>query len=102
MSGPSTWRILRAFAWLRWRVLINSLERRGSRDVIERFSVAFEQLAPVMVAIMMLPSAAGLAALGGYVGWTLGQGEAGTGFGIVRTALFPACGLTIVGPILLP
>ena len=102
MSTASTWRILRAFAWLRWRVLINSLERRGSRDVLERFSVAFEQLAPAMAAIMMVPSAVALAGLGVYAGWTLGQGEAGTAFGIVRMVLFAACGLTVVGPILLP
>ena len=101
MTGPSTWRILRAFAWLRWRILINSLERRGSRDVIERFSVAFEQLAPAMVAIMMLPSAAALAAIAGYAGWTLGEGQPATAFSIVRVVLIAACGLTIAGPILL-
>ena len=27
-------RILRAFAWMRWRVLVNSLERTGSRDTL--------------------------------------------------------------------
>jgi hypothetical protein len=94
--------MLRAFAWLRWRVLINSLERRGSRDVIERFSAAFEQLAPVIAALMMVPSAVALAGLGAYAGWRLGQGEAATAFGIVRLLLFAACVLTIVGPILLP
>ena len=35
-------RILRAFAWLRWRMLINSLERTGARDMLERFSIAIE------------------------------------------------------------
>lgn len=102
MTGASTWRILRAFAWLRWRVLINSLERRGSRDVVERFSVAFEQLAPVIAAIMMVPSAIALAGLGAYAGWTLGHGETGFAFVIVRTIVFAACGLTVVGPVLLP
>ena len=33
-------RILRAFAWMRWRVLINSLERNSSRDTLERLSLA--------------------------------------------------------------
>ena len=28
--------ILRAFAWLRWRMLINSLEKTGARDTVER------------------------------------------------------------------
>ena len=96
------WRTLRAFAWLRWRVLINSLERRGSRDVMERFSAAFEQLAPALTALLMLPSAAALAAAAAFAGWTLGRGEAGLMFGIVRFALLAACVLTVVGPILLP
>jgi hypothetical protein len=96
------WRTLRAFAWLRWRVLINSLERRGSRDVMERFSAAFEQLAPALTALLMLPSAAALAAAAAFAGWTLGRGEAGIMFGIVRFALLATCVLTVVGPILLP
>jgi hypothetical protein len=96
------WRTLRAFAWLRWRVLINSLERRGSRDVMERFSAAFEQLAPALTALLMLPSAAALAAAAAFAGWTLGRGEAGIVFGIVRFALLATCVLTVIGPILLP
>ena len=41
-------RILRAFAWMRWRVLLNSLERTGARDTLERFSLAIEQLGPIV------------------------------------------------------
>ena len=96
------WRTLRAFAWLRWRVLINSLERRGSRDVVERFSAAFEQLAPAIAALVMLPSAVALAGAGALAGWTLGRGEAGIAFGLIRFALLAACVLTVLGPILLP
>ena len=96
------WRTLRAFAWLRWRVLINSLERRGSRDVIERFSVAFEQLAPAIAALVMLPSGVALAAAGALAGWTLGRGDAGVAFALIRFALLAACVLTFIGPILLP
>lgn len=97
------WRILRAFAWLRWRVLLNSLERRGSRDVIERFSLAVEQLAPTIAALLMLPSAVALAGAGLYAGWTLGQGTGDSvTFSLVRYVLFAACALTLVGPILLP
>ena len=59
-------RILRAFAWLRWRVLLNSLERRGSRDALERFSLAVEQLAPIIAGVvLMVPSALGLAGCSG-------------------------------------
>ena len=102
MTLPQIYRLLRAFAWLRWRVLINSLERRGSRDVMERFSAAFEQLGPAIAALLMLPSGAMLAALAGYVGWTLGTESATLTFGIIRLSLFAACALTIAGPLLLP
>ena len=98
-----TWRILRAFAWLRWRVLLNSLERRSSRDVVERFSLAVEQLAPAVAALLMLPSAIGLAGAGAFAGWSLGQGTADSiAFTIVRYLLFGACALCVAGPVLLP
>ena len=98
-----TFRILTAFAWMRWRVLMNSLERTGSRDVLERFSVAIEQLGPILAAILLVPSALILAVIGGYSGWSLAQGTTRPlPFEVIRFLLFAACGLTIVGPLLLP
>ena len=47
-------RILRAFAWARWRMLINSLEKTGARDRIERFSIAIEKLGPIMAGVLMI------------------------------------------------
>jgi hypothetical protein len=95
--------ILRAFAWLRWRVLLNSFERAGSRDVIERFSGAVEQLAPVMVALLMVPSAVILAGAGAYAGWALATtGGPTTAFQFLRFVLFAVCVLAILGPVLLP
>jgi len=44
-------RILRAFAWLRCRMLINSLENTSARDTVERFSIAIEKLGPIMAAV---------------------------------------------------
>ena len=49
-TGSDMLRILRAFAWLRWRMLVNSLERTGARDTLERFSLAIEKLGPIMAA----------------------------------------------------
>jgi hypothetical protein len=95
-------RILRAFLWLRWRTLLNSLERRGSRDVLERFSIAFEQLAPTIAAIIMLPSIVMLAGLSAYAGWSLAQGARSIAFEVVRFLLFAACLLSIAGPVMLP
>ena len=36
-------RILRAFAWMRWRALMNALERTSARDTLERFSLAVDK-----------------------------------------------------------
>jgi hypothetical protein len=96
-------RILRAFVWLRWRTLLNSLERRSSRDVLERFSIAVEQLAPTIAAIVLLPSMIGLAGLSSYVGFTLARGEPqGFIFEALRFFLLAACALAVAGPIMLP
>lgn len=96
-------RILRAFAWLRWRVLVNSLERTGSRDKIERFSAAMAQLGPIMTAVLMIPSAIALAGAGAYAGWALAAGqERPLAFEALRYLLLGASLLTLVGPLLLP
>ena len=49
-------RILRAFAWMRWRMLLNSFEHTGSRDLLERFSIAIEKLGPIMALVLIIPS----------------------------------------------
>jgi hypothetical protein len=95
-------RILRAFVWLRWRTLLNSLERRGSRDVLERFSIAFEQLAPAIAALVMVPAIISLAGLSAFAGWSLSQQEPGFAIEILRFLLFAACALAVAGPIMLP
>ena len=95
--------ILRAFVWLRWRVLMNSLERTGARDTIERFSLAIEQLGPIMAAVLMIPSAILLAGAGAYSGWALAEGTARPlPFEALRFLLLAACALTVIGPFLLP
>src|SRR5688572_4025468 len=96
-------RILRAFIWLRWRTLLNSLERRSSRDALERFSIAVEQLAPTIAAVVMLPSMVALAGLASHTGWSLARGEPeGIAFGALRFLLLATCALAIAGPIMLP
>lgn len=96
-------RVLRAFAWLRWRVLMNSLERTGARDAVERFSIATEQLGPILAGLLMIPSAVFLAGAGAYSGWALASGNLRPlPFEILRYLLLAACALTIVGPFLLP
>ena len=96
-------RILRAFVWLRWRTLLNSLERRSSRDALERFSIAVEQLAPTIAAVVMLPSMVAVAGLAGYAGFSLARGELpAVAWMILRALLLGTCALALVGPILMP
>ena len=96
-------RILRAFAWMRWRVLVNSLERTGARDTIERLSLAVEQLGPIMAAALLVPSTIGLAGLSLYAGYTLaGADAAPLAFEMLRYVLFAASAVAVIGPIMLP
>ena len=96
-------RILRAFAWMRWRVLVNSLERTGARDTLERFSVAIEQVGPIITLALFFPTAMVLAALGFYAGYGMTSIESGGfAFTVFRYLLLTATALSILGPIMLP
>ena len=96
-------RILRAFAWMRWRLLVNSLERTGARDTLERFSIAVEQLTPIITIALFFPTAMVLAALGLYAGYGIGTIESGGfAFTVFRYLLLGATALSILGPIVLP
>src|SRR5688500_16533085 len=96
-------RVLRAFAWMRWRIFVNSLEKTGARDAVERFSLAIEHIAPILLTIVMVPSALALAGLAGYAGYQLaiGQDES-IPAQVVRYLLLLATVLSIVGPMILP
>lgn len=95
-------RVLRAFAWLRWRMLVNSLEKTGSRDALERFSLAMEKLGPILAAMLLVPSALGLSALGGYAGYSLATGGPAAPLTLARYLLFAVPVLAVVGPLFLP
>jgi hypothetical protein len=96
------YRTLRAFAWMRWRLLVNSLERTGARDRLERLSLAVDQVGPIIALVLLVPSAIGLAALGGYAGYWLAAGQPGTTFEVVRAVLLGTCVFAVVGPLMLP
>jgi hypothetical protein len=96
-------RILRAFAWLRWRMLINSLEKTGARDRLERFSIAMERLGPIMAGVIMIPSTIVLAIVAIAGGYGVGRGDQPSMlFEAVRYILFFAPIASIVGPLFLP
>ena len=96
-------RILRAFAWLRWRTLVNSLEQTGSRDVLERFSLAIEKLGPILGAVLLIPSAVVLAGLGSAAGFSLARGDTeAVTVKAARFILLLSPGIVLAGSLLLP
>lgn len=96
-------RILSAFAWMRWRIFVNSIEKTGARDVLERFSIAIEKLTPIVVTALMVPSAVALAGLGGYAGYEIGAGRGGAiAVQFVRYLVLATTVFAVVGPMILP
>ncbi|HXG54066.1 MAG TPA: hypothetical protein VNJ03_01690 [Vicinamibacterales bacterium] len=96
-------RILRAFAWLRWRMLVNALERTGSRDTLERFSIAIEKLGPILAGVLLIPSALVLAGLGAAAGYALALGAPRPMlFEVSRYLLLTLPLLAVIGPFFLP
>ncbi|HET7217770.1 MAG TPA: hypothetical protein VFJ02_06965, partial [Vicinamibacterales bacterium] len=96
------WRILRAFAWMRWRVLMNALERTGARDTMERLSLAVEQIGPLIALGLLVPSAVALAGLGGYAGYTLAGHSPVITFEAIRLLLGVASAFCLIGPLVMP
>lgn len=95
-------KIFRAFTWMRWRIFLNSLERTGARDTLERFSLATEKLGPIMALLLLVPSALLLFVLGLTAGFGLATGGWSTLMGIVRGILFAVLGITCLSPLVLP
>lgn len=96
-------RTLRAFAWLRWRMFINSLEKTGARDSVERFSLAIEKLGPIMAGLVMIPSGLVLGVGGLYGGYQLATGaQPSLIFDATRYVLLAVPVFSIIGPLLLP
>jgi hypothetical protein len=84
-------------------MLINTLEKTGSRDTLERFSLAIEKLGPIMAAVLMVPSGLALAVLGVAGGYALASGNPHSLlFETGRFLLLPVTVLAIVGPLILP
>jgi hypothetical protein len=95
-------RIFRAFFWMRWRVLVNSLERTGSRDTMERFSIAAGKLGPIMTMVLLIPTALGFFVLGITAGFGTATGSFYMPTEVLRYLTFIGIALTVLGPIVLP
>ena len=84
-------------------MFINSLEKTGARDTVERFSVAIERLGPIMAAVLMIPSVLLLGAAAAASGFALARGEQySIFFEAARYFLLVIPVVGIVGPLLLP
>ena len=97
-------RFLRAWAWVRWRVRVNAIERGDRADRIQRFTRATEVIGPIIVAAMMLPVALVALAVGAGAGYGLASGAdwGVAAMHILRFALLAATALAVVGPVMLP
>jgi len=69
-------RYLRAMAWLRWRVMLNSARPSRKRDVLEQLSRLGAVLTPILLALLLVPSALVL----GVAGFVGGRAMAGDPF----------------------
>jgi hypothetical protein len=89
---------------MRWRALMNSLERTGARDTLERFSLAVDKIGPIVAVVLLVPLLIGvsvLSAIGGYLLATRPDLRPIADI-VLRAFAFGLSGLAIVGPIVFP
>lgn len=87
-----TLRLVKAFVWLQWRLLVNGLKGGRKRDSLERFSRWSDATLPAVATVMLIPAVLLMAAAGGFAGWTLASGsgrEAGVAFVLTMGLLVP-------------
>jgi hypothetical protein len=95
-------RTFRAFLWMRWRILVNSLERTGARDRLERMSVATDKLGPIIALVLLIPSSIALFVLGLIAGFGIATSGWTITMEFVRYFLLFTLALTCIGPLILP
>jgi hypothetical protein len=83
-------------------MLMRSLSRGRGRDVVQRFSLAAESLAPIVALVLMVPAALGLGAIGFLAGFWAGQPAGETMLTIVQFVLLGACAFTFFAPLVFP
>lgn len=96
-------RILRAFAWMRWRMMLNSFESTGSRDMLERFSIAIEKLGPIIALVLIIPSALLLLAGSAAAGYAVAVDDRYSVIFLgLRWILIFVPIMAVIGPLFLP
>jgi hypothetical protein len=94
-------RFFKAFAWLRWRLLINGLKGGRRRDSVERFSRIAALAVPAMIIFFCLVGALLLAIFGFLGGWLAGRGSTNPGGPLLaaRVILLGVLAILILVPI---
>jgi hypothetical protein len=94
-------RFLKAFAWLRWRLLINGVKGGRRRDAVERFSRLAALATPVFLMLLFLGAAFFLAVIGLIGGLTIGRGSISPGGALlgVRGTLLALLVILVLAPI---
>ncbi|HET7618019.1 MAG TPA: hypothetical protein VFK20_05875 [Vicinamibacterales bacterium] len=95
-------RTFRAFAWIRWRTFVNSLERTGARDTLERLSLATEKLGPLVAFALLIPSMIASAVLALVAGYGAATGEWILPLQIIRLLLIIPIVFAVLGPVVRP
>lgn len=95
-------RFFRALAWLRWRLLVNSLRKTRASDELERASRILQAAAPILLGLVLIPGTLLLALLGLLAGWALGTEPAQQVLVLiaVRALLAVAFGVMLLAPLL--
>jgi hypothetical protein len=83
-------------------MLMRSFLRGSGRDVVQRFSLAAESLAPIIAIVLMAPAGIGLGAIGFLAGFWAGQPAGHTLITITQFVLFGACAFTLFAPLVFP
>ena len=95
-------RIFGAFLWIRWRVFINSLERRPAARHARALLRRHRKLGPIMALVLLIPSASACSSLASRPGSASACRSWLMPVALVRYFLLFATALTIFGPIVLP
>src|SRR4029453_4449687 len=85
-----------------WGGLVDPLEATGSRDTIERFSIAAGKLGPIVAMILLIPTSVILFILGITAGFGTATGSMTIPLEVLRYLIFLAIALTLLGPVMLP
>ncbi len=93
-------RQIRAFAWLRWRLLINGVRGAKRRDTLEQISRILAMVAPAMIVVASLGSVIALSVGGVLAGSALARGGVGADVAIIvfRCVLVAQLGLVTLMP----